>query len=110
MHFVVAFSAWPYLSRENRSVAQDACSRTFLVQQLQTMKRPTTKERQERPLKGRWKLPFEAPTSHSVRREYRKCGAATICKSCREGAGHGPYLYAVWREGKKVKRKYLGRG
>ena len=63
----------------------------------------------ERPLKGQWKLPFEAPANHSVRREYRKCGAA-ICRSCREGPGHGPYLYAVWREGKKVKRKYLGRG
>ena len=63
----------------------------------------------ERPLKGQWKLPFEAPVKHSVRREYRKCGAA-ICRSCQEGPGHGPYLYAVWREGKKVKRKYLGRG
>ena len=62
-----------------------------------------------RPLKGQWKLPFGAPTKHSVRREYRRCGADT-CRSCREGPGHGPYLYAFWREGSKVKRKYLGRG
>ena len=54
-------------------------------------------------------MPFEAPAKHSVRREYRKCGA-TACTSCKEGSGHGPYLYAVWRDGKKVKRKYLGRG
>lgn len=78
----------------------------FLCNSAVEMKRPANKEL---PLKGQWRLPFEAPANHSVRREYRKCGAA-ICKSCREGAGHGPYLYAVWREGKKVKRKYLGRG
>jgi hypothetical protein len=65
--------------------------------------------RKERPLKGQWKLPFGAPMKHSVRREYRKCGADN-CKTCREGPGHGPYLYAVWRDGKKVRRKYMGRG
>lgn len=42
------------------------------------------------------------------RAEYRRCGDKS-CSTCREGRGHGPYLYAVWREGKKVKRKYLGK-
>lgn len=43
-----------------------------------------------------------------MREEYRKCGAAH-CATCQKGKGHGPYLYAVWREGDKVRRKYIGR-
>jgi hypothetical protein len=61
-----------------------------------------------RPLKGQWKLPFGVPEERHVREEYRKCGAVT-CATCEKGKGHGPYLYAVWREGGKVRRKYLGR-
>jgi hypothetical protein len=59
-------------------------------------------------LKGQWRLPFGAPEKRHVRPEYRKCGAEN-CATCQKGAGHGPYLYAVWREGAKVRRKYLGR-
>src|SRR2546430_3311726 len=40
--------------------------------------------------------------------QYRKCGDLT-CKSCREGQGHGPYWYAYWREGNRVKSKYIGK-
>ena len=61
------------------------------------------------PLKGQWKLPFGVPEKRHVRAEYRKCGAEN-CATCQKGSGHGPYLYAVWREGGKVRRKYLGRG
>lgn len=32
-----------------------------------------------------------------------KCG-----KNCR-GCPHGPYLYARWREGKRLRSKYLGK-
>jgi hypothetical protein len=59
-------------------------------------------------LEGQWRLPLGAPRGHLKRSEYRRCGDAS-CRTCRESKGHGPYLYAVWREGKKVKRKYLGK-
>jgi len=38
------------------------------------------------------------------RREYVKCGKAG-CKKC----PHGPYWYQFWREGAKVKKKYIGK-
>jgi hypothetical protein len=31
------------------------------------------------------------------------------CVTCQKGKGQGLYLNALWREGKKVRRKYLGR-
>lgn len=64
--------------------------------------------RPDRPLRGQQKLPLGVPTNHSVREENRRCGDAS-CTTCREGNGHGPYRYAVWREGDRVRRKYLGR-
>jgi hypothetical protein len=62
----------------------------------------------ERPLRGQRRLKLGVPALHSVQQEHRRCGKPN-CRTCRDGAGHGPYLYAVWREGTKVKRKYLGR-
>ncbi|MGH8704748.1 MAG: DUF6788 family protein [Burkholderiales bacterium] len=48
------------------------------------------------------------PENHRVRSEYRRCGRET-CSTCADGRrGHGPYLYAVWRDGARVVRKYLG--
>jgi hypothetical protein len=44
---------------------------------------------------------------YSYRREYRKCGKPT-CK-CAHGELHGPYLVAYYREGKRLKKRYLGR-
>ena len=72
------------------------------------MKRPRKSASGALALKGQWKLPFGAPEKRHVRAEYRKCGADN-CATCQKGDGHGPYLYAVWREGGKVRRKYLGR-
>jgi hypothetical protein len=43
----------------------------------------------------------------TYRREYVKCGKKGC--SCAKGKGHGPYWYAYWREGKKLKKKYLGK-
>lgn len=65
------------------------------------MKRSPPPRRQPR-------LPLDVPENHALRREYRRCGKPN-CERCREGPGHGPYLYAVWREGRRVRRKYLGR-
>ena len=54
------------------------------------------------------KLPGEAASRHyTYRREYVKCGKKGC--SCAKGKGHGPYWYAYWREGKKLKKKYLGK-
>jgi hypothetical protein len=69
--------------------------------------KPTSKKPQA-VLKGQWLLPLGVPLLHRKRAEYRRCGDPR-CRTCRESRGHGPYLYAVWREGKKVKRKYLGK-
>jgi hypothetical protein len=40
--------------------------------------------------------------------QYRKCGKVS-CRTCREGQGHGPYWYAYWREGSKLRSGYVGK-
>jgi len=40
--------------------------------------------------------------------QFRKCGKRT-CRTCREGQGHGPYWYAYWREGSRLKSGYIGK-
>lgn len=40
--------------------------------------------------------------------QYRKCGKAS-CRTCREGQGHGPYWYAYWREGSRLRSGYVGK-
>ncbi|HTI13240.1 MAG TPA: DUF6788 family protein [Dictyobacter sp.] len=40
--------------------------------------------------------------------QYRKCGK-TSCSTCRNGQGHGPYWYAYWREGSRLKSGYIGK-
>lgn len=42
--------------------------------------------------------------SVSYRQQVRRCGKPT-CTRC----PHGPYWYAVWREGSRVKTRYVGR-
>ena len=44
---------------------------------------------------------------YSYRQEYRKCGKSS-CR-CARGALHGPYLVAYYREGKRLKKRYLGK-
>ena len=41
--------------------------------------------------------------------QYRKCGKPT-CRTCRQGQGHGPYWYAYWRDGSRLKSGYIGKG
>ena len=41
--------------------------------------------------------------------QYRKCGKPT-CRTCREGQGHGPYWYAYWHGGSRLKSGYIGKG
>jgi hypothetical protein len=40
--------------------------------------------------------------------QYRKCGKAS-CGTCRNGQGHGPYWYAYWREGSRLRSGYVGK-
>ncbi len=40
--------------------------------------------------------------------QYRKCGKAA-CSTCRDGQRHGPYWYAYWREGSRLRSGYIGK-
>jgi hypothetical protein len=40
--------------------------------------------------------------------QYRKCGKSS-CSTCRTGSGHGPYWYAYWREGSRLRSGYIGK-
>jgi hypothetical protein len=40
--------------------------------------------------------------------QYRKCGKVR-CGTCKEGLGHGPYWYAYWREGTRLRSGYVGK-
>lgn len=40
--------------------------------------------------------------------QYRKCGK-TSCSTCRNSQGHGPYWYAYWREGSRLRSGYVGK-
>ena len=40
--------------------------------------------------------------------QHRKCGKAS-CSTCRTGHGHGPYWYAYWREGSRLRSGYVGK-
>jgi hypothetical protein len=43
------------------------------------------------------------PLNATIRQEYVKCGNPDC------GTSHGPYLYAYWKEGKKLKKRYVGK-
>ena len=43
----------------------------------------------------------------SYRSSFRRCGKPN-CSTCGEGPGHGPYWYAQWREGNRVRSRYIG--
>jgi hypothetical protein len=46
---------------------------------------------------------LEIPPNATIRQEYVKCGNPDCQKS------HGPYLYAYWKEDKKLKKRYVGK-
>jgi hypothetical protein len=50
------------------------------------------------------------PTDHHItyQLQYRKCGKAS-CSTCRKTQGHGPYWYAYWREGARLRSGYVGK-
>lgn len=51
---------------------------------------------------------LKIPDNASYQLQYRKCGKAS-CRTCQRGQGHGPYWYAYWKDGKKVRSQYVGK-
>jgi hypothetical protein len=52
------------------------------------------------------KLPTDLHITYQL--QFRKCGKPT-CGTCKRGLGHGPYWYAYWREGSKLRSGYVGK-
>jgi hypothetical protein len=48
-------------------------------------------------------MPVEIPPNATIRQEYVKCGNPDCQNS------HGPYLYAYWKQDKKLKKRYVGK-
>jgi hypothetical protein len=46
---------------------------------------------------------MEIPLNATLRQEYVKCGNPDCQNS------HGPYLYAYWKQDKKLKKRYVGK-
>lgn len=51
-------------------------------------------------------LPIDQHITYQL--QHRKCGKAS-CSTCRNGQGHGPYWYAYWREGTRLRSGYIGK-
>jgi hypothetical protein len=49
----------------------------------------------------------DIPENATIREEYVKCGNPA-CQKCNID-GHGPYLYAYWKQDKKLKKRYVGK-
>jgi len=48
-----------------------------------------------------------ATASWTYRLEYVRCGKANC--HCRSGIGHGPYWYRYQRDGKRIRKEYVGK-
>jgi len=46
---------------------------------------------------------LEIPLNATIRQEYVKCGNPDYENP------HGPYLYAYWKQDKKLKKRYVGK-
>ncbi len=58
---------------------------------------------------GKWymtQIPNDQHVTYQL--QYRKCGKQS-CSTCRNTQGHGPYWYAYWREGSRLKSGYVGK-
>jgi hypothetical protein len=55
--------------------------------------------------------PIEAFSIESLtyQRKRIRCGKRRCGKCGRNGNGHGPYWYAFWRDGSKVRSRYVGK-
>ena len=48
------------------------------------------------------------PKQVRYRQQYVRCGKPQ-CGRCSAGPGHGPYWYAIWRDGDHVRTRYVGK-
>ena len=55
---------------------------------------------------GATEIPTDQHSTYQL--QYRKCGKPS-CSTCKRGAGHGPYWYAYWREGSRLRSGYVGK-
>jgi hypothetical protein len=64
----------------------------------------------EPPLLGKNRKPITADSvdHKTYRQRYITCGKVG-CHTCTNGPGHGPYWYAYWREGTKIRSLYIGK-
>jgi hypothetical protein len=46
---------------------------------------------------------LDIPPNATIRQEYVRCGNPDCQNS------HGPYLYAYWKQDKKLKKRYVGK-
>ncbi len=53
-------------------------------------------------------VPTDAADHKTYRQRYVTCGKPG-CRTCTDGPGHGPYWYAYWREGTKIRSAYIGK-
>jgi len=51
--------------------------------------------------------PIDAHITYS--QQYRRCGKPDCPRCAAGGAGHGPYWFAYWREGGRLRSRYLGK-
>ncbi len=51
--------------------------------------------------------PTDAHITYS--QQYRRCGKPTCPRCAAGGSGHGPYWFAYWREGGRLRSRYLGK-
>lgn len=60
--------------------------------------------------KDGWQSMTELPEGLHItyQLQYRKCGKQS-CGTCKQGPGHGPYWYAYWREGSRLRSGYIGK-
>lgn len=49
-----------------------------------------------------------SPKQVKYRQQYVRCGKPK-CGRCTTGPGHGPYWYAIWRDGEHVRTRYVGK-
>jgi hypothetical protein len=59
-----------------------------------------------RKIGGVARIPTDAHITYQF--QFRKCGKPR-CGTCKDGAGHGPYWYAYWREGSRLRSGYIGK-
>ena len=84
------------------SVEQSPVHATGLVASADTMCQPSLLGKNREPITA------DSVDHKTYRQRYITCGKVG-CHTCTNGPGHGPYWYAYWREGTKIRSLYIGK-